>query len=73
VNRNEGTIDRVIRVVLGLGLLSLTVFGPHTWLGLIGIVPVLTGVFGFCPLYAALGLRTCRVDPSPSKPLSIIK
>ena len=41
MNRNEGTIDRVIRVVLGLGLLSLTVFGPHTWLGLIGWTIVL--------------------------------
>jgi len=71
MNQNEGTIDRVIRVVLGLGLLSLTVIGPHSWFGLIGIVPFLTGVVGFCPLYGVLGLRTCRVSPSPSKPLSV--
>ena len=70
MNQNEGTIDRVIRVVLGLGLLSLTVIGPHTFWGLIGIVPLLTGVVGFCPLYAALGLRTCPLAPSISKPLS---
>ena len=71
MNQNEGTIDRVIRVVLGLALLSLTVVGPHTWFGLIGIVPLLTGVVGFCPLYGALGLRTCPVAPSASKPLSV--
>ena len=71
MNQNEGTIDRVIRVVLGLGLLSLTVIGPHTWFGLIGIVPFLTGVVGFCPLYGVLGLRTCPAGSSPSKPLSV--
>jgi len=71
MNQNEGNIDRVIRVVLGLGLLSLTVIGPHTWFGLIGIVPFLTGVVGFCPLYGLLGLRTCPVSPSTSKPLSV--
>jgi len=71
MNQNEGTIDRVIRVVLGLGLLSLTVIGPHTWFGLIGIVPLLTGVVGFCPLYGVLGLRTCPAGSSLSKPLSV--
>lgn len=70
MNQNEGTIDRVTRVVLGLALLSLTVIGPQTWFGLIGIVPLLTGVVGFCPLYSALGLRTCALVPSTSKPLS---
>jgi len=70
MNQNEGTIDRVIRVVLGLGLLSLTIIGPHTWFGLIGIVPLLTGAVGFCPLYGVLGLRTCSAGSSPSKPLS---
>ena len=61
--RNEGTVDRVVRVVLGLGLLSLVFVGPHTWLGLIGLVPLLTGAVGFCPLYRVLGLRTCPVSP----------
>jgi hypothetical protein len=66
MNQNEGTIDRVIRTVLGLALLSLTVIGPHSWLGLIGIIPLLTGVVGFCPLYAAFGLRTCPLAPRPT-------
>lgn len=56
---NEGSIDRIIRVVVGLGLLSMTVIGPHTLFGLIGLVPLVTGLVGFCPLYRVLGVRTC--------------
>lgn len=55
---NEGTLDRAIRVVLGLGLLSLTVTGPHSMLGLIGLVPLATGAIGFCPLYRVFGFST---------------
>ncbi len=56
---NEAGWDRWVRVALGLGLLSLTFVGPQTWLGLLGIVPLLTGLSGFCPLYGVLGLSTC--------------
>lgn len=56
---NEGTIDRTVRIVLGLALLSLTVVGPKSMLGLIGLVPLLTGVVGFCPLYRLVGINTC--------------
>jgi hypothetical protein len=65
MNTNVGSIDRVIRVVLGLGLLS-TVFwlqGSMRWLGLIGLVPLLTSIFSFCPLYTVLGIRTCPATP----------
>ncbi len=58
---NEGTLDRGIRIVLGLALLSLTMVGPKSMLGLIGIVPLVTGAVGFCPLYTVLGLSTCPV------------
>lgn len=58
---NEGNLDRGIRVVLGLGLLSLTVVGPHTLWGLVGIVPLATGLLGSCPIYSMLGLSTCPV------------
>lgn len=58
MNPNEGSVDRVIRVLLGSVLLSLFFFGPHTWLGLLGIVPLLTGIAGFCPLYRVFGLST---------------
>lgn len=59
---NEGTIDRALRVVLGLGLLALTVVGPQTWWGLVGIVPLATGLLGSCPIYTMLGMSTCPVD-----------
>lgn len=59
--RNEAGIERVVRVVLGLGLLGLTVFGPKTLWGLIGIVPLATGLIGSCPLYTLLGFSTCRL------------
>lgn len=55
---NEGTLDRVARVVFGVGLLSLTFVGPHTLWGLLGLLPLVTGVAGFCPLYRALGIHT---------------
>ena len=57
--RNEGNLDRGIRVALGLVLLSLVFVGPKTMFGLVGIVPLLTGLVGMCPLYRLFGLNTC--------------
>jgi len=48
--RNEGTVDRVLRVAVGLVLLSLVFVGPQTAWGWIGVVPLVTGLFGHCPL-----------------------
>ena len=59
MNSNEGTIDRAIRVVVGIGLLSLVLVGPKSLWGLIGLIPLITGLVGFCPLYKLLGLNTC--------------
>jgi len=56
---NVGGIDRILRIVVGLVLIALAATGTVGWWGYIGIVPVLTGVFRFCPAYALLGLRTC--------------
>jgi hypothetical protein len=61
--RNVGTADRVVRVVVGLGLLALTVAGPHTLWGLLGLVLLATAAIGSCPLYSLLGLRTCPASP----------
>lgn len=58
---NEHNIERVLRIVLGLGLLSITVVGPQTLWGLIGIVPLATGLLGSCPLYTLFGFSTCPV------------
>lgn len=58
MKQNEASIDRVARVLVGSVLLSLFFVGPHTWLGLLGIVPLLTGIVGFCPLYRVLGFSS---------------
>lgn len=63
---NEHQIERVVRVVLGLGLLSITVVGPQTLWGLVGIVPLLTGLVGVCPLYSILGISTCKIKAKKS-------
>ena len=57
--KNEASWDRVLRVVVGLGLLSLVFFGPQTMWGLVGLIPLLTGAAGFCPLYKIVGISTC--------------
>lgn len=57
--RNLGSIDRIIRVVAGLVLLSLVFVGPATPWGWIGVVPLLTGLLGSCPAYRLFGLNTC--------------
>jgi Inner membrane protein YgaP-like, transmembrane domain len=62
---NEGTLDRAIRVVAGLAILSLAFVGPHSPWAWLGLVPLLTGVVGFCPAYALLGVRTCKPNTSP--------
>lgn len=61
MKNKEAGCDRAVRVVLGLGLLSLTIVGPQTWLGLVGLVPLVTGLWGFCPLYRVFGPNTCPV------------
>jgi len=58
---NESSIDRLVRIVLGVVLLSLVFVGPKTMWGIIGAIPLLTGVVGFCPLYRLVGLSTCPV------------
>jgi hypothetical protein len=60
--RNEGMADRVVRVVAGLGILSLYFIGPQSPWALVGLVPIATGLLGSCPLYTLLGLNTCPVD-----------
>lgn len=57
--RNEGTIDRALRIIVGLILLSLVFVGPKTMWGLIGLIPLATGLIGYCPLYQILGFSTC--------------
>jgi len=59
LKRNEGTLDRALRIILGLVLLSLVFIGPMTPWGWVGVVPLATGLLGSCPIYSILGLNTC--------------
>ena len=58
-------IERVIRVLVGIAILSLVFIGPKTPWGWIGILPILTGASGLCPLYTLLGISTCPKKGAP--------
>lgn len=64
MTKNVGGIDRIARIVLGLALLIGYTFnsdGTYSWLYLLGIIPLATGVIGWCPPYAMLGFNTCSM------------
>lgn len=56
---NEGTVDRIVRVIAGLVILSLAFIGPKTAWGYIGLIPIATGLVGYCPAYSLFGINTC--------------
>jgi len=60
MNKNVGSIDRIIRVIVGFVLLGLYFWDPQTAWGLIGIIPILTALVGYCPLYSPLKLSTLK-------------
>ena len=63
MNLNEGTVDRTLRVIVGIViLLQFFVFpaSPLRYWALVGLVPLLTGLVGYCPAYSLIGLNTCR-------------
>lgn len=66
MNANVGMIDRVLRIVVGLALLSLVFVGPKTLWGLVGLAPLLTGLARFCPAYGLAGLSTCDCHTAPA-------
>ena len=56
---NVGNIDRAVRIAVGLALIALVFVGPETPWGWIGVIPLLTGLSGWCPGYSLLGVSTC--------------
>jgi len=64
MTKNVGNTERVIRAIVGLGLLSLIVIleGNARWWGLIGLVPLATAAIGYCPPYAWMGINTCKKE-----------
>lgn len=65
MNQNVGLFDRGIRIIAGLALISQVFVGLHTPWGWIGVIPLATGVAGWCGLYTLLGIRTCRTSRQP--------
>ena len=57
---NVGTTDRIIRIILGVVIIALGLFFK-TWWGIIGIIPLATGIVGFCGAYTLFGMSTCPV------------
>jgi hypothetical protein len=57
--RNVGTLDRAVRIVVGVVLIALVFVGPHTSWGWIGILPLASGLAGICPLYRLMGFSSC--------------
>jgi hypothetical protein len=60
MKQNVHNIERVIRIIIGLGLISLVFVGPQTPWGWLGVIPLATGIIGWCPPYALLGINTCK-------------
>ncbi len=57
---NVGGIDRALRIIVGLAILSLAFIGPQTPWAWLGLVPLITGVAGFCPVYPLIGFNSCK-------------
>ncbi|MFC0168386.1 DUF2892 domain-containing protein [Pseudoduganella danionis] len=62
MKKNEGSLDRALRVVAGVALIGLAASGNIGAWGYIGVVPLLTGALGYCPLYTILGFNTCPLE-----------
>ena len=62
MKKNVGDLERIIRFVAGAAILSLAFWGPETPWAYLGIIPMATGLTGWCPLYALLGISTCKTS-----------
>ncbi|WP_370678369.1 DUF2892 domain-containing protein [Comamonas sp. GB3 AK4-5] len=60
MKNNVGGLDRMLRILVGLVLIALAATGTVGWWGWIGVVPLLTGLLRFCPLYPLLGISSCK-------------
>jgi hypothetical protein len=60
MSTNVGGIERILRIVVGLALIAIVFVGPQTNWGWFGVIPLVTGLIGWCPPYALLGISTCK-------------
>jgi hypothetical protein len=61
MKRNMGSADRIIRIIVGFGVIAAGVY-YQSWLGVIGVVPLATALVGWCPAYLPFGISTCRTS-----------
>ncbi len=61
MTKNVGGVDRILRIVVGIALIAAAAMGAIGVWGYIGVVPLLTGLMGWCPPYALLGFNTCSL------------
>jgi hypothetical protein len=66
--RNVGALDQTIRLFLGTALVMMWIFGPLGWWGILGFLPLVTGLTRVCPIYPLFGLSTCPAPPPEEKP-----
>jgi len=59
MRHNEGSLDRALRVIVGIALIAMVFVGPKAAWGWIGVIPLLTGLVGVCPLYRLIEMNTC--------------
>lgn len=62
MNQNVGNVERTIRILAGIAILSLAFIGPKSPWAYLGAVPLVTGLIGWCPPYAILGISTCKLS-----------
>ena len=62
MKRNLGTLDRTLRIVIGVALIAAVATGQIGWWGWLDIIPLATALIGNCALYSLLGINTCRID-----------
>jgi len=62
MKKNVGAVERVIRIIAGIAILSLAFIGPKSPWAYLGIIPLATGLIGWCPPYALLGISTCKIS-----------
>ena len=65
MEKNVGNLDRLVRVAVGIALIAMVFVGPRTAWGWIGVIPLATAALSWCPLYTALGIKTCPTAPKP--------
>ena len=61
---NVGGVDRILRIVVGIALIVFALYGPAEiswkWAGWVGVIPLVTGLLAWCPLYTIFGIKTCK-------------